>query len=100
MRVACASTPAPRRAVERVVLDGAVSDLEVLRFAAHRCATDLGEQLRSRGLVAVAVAVVLELEEAAGVRVDTPRRPCPPATPPSCGRPCSRCSASCARRPR
>ncbi|PZR81319.1 MAG: hypothetical protein DLM65_05995 [Candidatus Aeolococcus gillhamiae] len=63
---------APRRAVERVVLDGAVSDLEVLRFAAHRCATDLGEQLCSRGLVAVAVALVLELEEVAGVRVTAP----------------------------
>lgn len=63
---------APRRAAERVVLDGAVSDLEVLRFAAHRCATDLGEQLRSRGLVAVAVALVLELEEAPGLRVTAP----------------------------
>ncbi len=62
----------PRRAVERVVLDGAVSDLEVLRFAAHRCATDLGEQLRSRGLVAVTVALVLELEEAPGLRVAAP----------------------------
>jgi nucleotidyltransferase/DNA polymerase involved in DNA repair len=64
--------PAPRRAVERVVLDGAVSDLEVLRFAAHRCATDLGEQLRNRGLVAVSVALVLELEEAPGQRVTVP----------------------------
>lgn len=64
--------PAPRRAVERVVLDGAVSDLEVLRFAAHRCATDLGEQLRSRGLVAVSVALALELEEAPGLRVTAP----------------------------
>ncbi|HEY8676112.1 MAG TPA: hypothetical protein VIO13_09130 [Candidatus Dormibacteraeota bacterium] len=62
----------PRRAVERVVLDGAVGDLEVLRFAAHRCATDLGDQLRSRGLVAVAVALVLELEEAPAVRVAAP----------------------------
>jgi hypothetical protein len=64
--------PSPRRAVERVVLDGAVSDLEVLRFAAHRCATDLGEDLRTRGLVAVAVALVLELEEAPGLRATTP----------------------------
>jgi nucleotidyltransferase/DNA polymerase involved in DNA repair len=63
--------PAPRRAAERVVLDGAVSDLEVLRFAAHRCATDLGEDLRTRGLVAVAVALVLELEETRGLRVTT-----------------------------
>jgi len=62
----------PRRAVERVILDGAVADLEVLRFAAHRCATDLGDQLRGRGLVAVAVAVVLELEEAPAVRVAAP----------------------------
>jgi hypothetical protein len=52
-----------------VVLDGAVSDLEVLRFAAHRCATDLGEDLRTRDLVAVAVSLVLELEEARSVRV-------------------------------
>ncbi len=64
--------PAPRRAVERVVLDGAVSDLEVLRFAAHRCATDLGDQLRARALVAVSVSLVLELEEAPGLRVTVP----------------------------
>jgi DNA polymerase-4 len=63
---------APRRAVERVILDGAVSDLEVLRFAAHRCATDLGEGLRSRGMVAVEVALVLELEEAPVLRVTAP----------------------------
>lgn len=62
----------PRRAMERVVLDGAVGDLEVLRFAAHRCATDLGDQLRSRGLTAVSVALVLELEEAPALRVEAP----------------------------
>ncbi len=62
----------PRRAVERVVLDGAVSDLEVLRFAAHRCATDLGAQLRDRGLVAVTVALALELEGAPGLQVTVP----------------------------
>jgi nucleotidyltransferase/DNA polymerase involved in DNA repair len=62
----------PRRAVERVVLDGAVGDLEVLRFAAHRCATDLGDQLKRRGLVAVAVALVLELEGAPAVQVAAP----------------------------
>jgi DNA polymerase IV len=62
----------PRRAVERVVLDGAVGDLEVLRFAAHRCATDLGDQLRNRGMVAVTVTVVLELEEAPAIGVSAP----------------------------
>jgi DNA polymerase-4 len=62
---------APRRAVERVVLDGAAADLEVLRFSAHRCAADLGDSLRGRGLVAVAVALVLELEEAPALRVAT-----------------------------
>ncbi len=62
----------PRRAVERVVLDSAVGDLEVLRFAAHRCATDLGGRLRSRGLVAVAVALVLELEEVPAIRAAAP----------------------------
>jgi DNA polymerase-4 len=62
----------PRRAVERVVLDGAVADLEVLRFAAHRCATDLGDQLKRRSLVAVTVALVLELEEAPAVQVAAP----------------------------
>jgi DNA polymerase-4 len=62
----------PRRAVERVVLDGAVGDLEVLRFAAHRCATDLGDQLKRRGLVAVAVALVLELEEAPAIQAAAP----------------------------
>jgi hypothetical protein len=62
----------PRRAVERVVLDGAVGDIEVLRFAAHRCATDLGDQLRGRGLVAVTVALVLELEETAPLRAEVP----------------------------
>ncbi|MBJ7608989.1 MAG: hypothetical protein JF887_06115 [Candidatus Dormibacteraeota bacterium] len=62
----------PRRAVERVVLDGAVADLEVLRFSAHRCATDLGDQLRSRGMVAVSVALVLELEAAPAISVTAP----------------------------
>jgi DNA polymerase IV len=62
----------PRRALERVVLDGAVGDLEVLRFAAHRCATDLGDQLRNRGMVAVAVTVVLELESAPALEVTAP----------------------------
>jgi hypothetical protein len=55
-----------------VVLDSAVGDLEVLRFAAHRCATDLGDQLRNRGLVAVTVALVLELEEAPALRTESP----------------------------
>lgn len=63
---------AARRAMERVVLDGPVGDLEVLRFAAHRCTTDLGGQLRSRGLAAVGVALVLELEEAPALRVEAP----------------------------
>ncbi|HEY7927431.1 MAG TPA: hypothetical protein VIG86_08455 [Candidatus Dormibacteraeota bacterium] len=62
----------PRRAVERVVLDGAVGDLEVLRFAAHRCAADLGDQLRNRGMVAVAVTVVLELESAPAMGASAP----------------------------
>ena len=62
----------PRRAVERVILEGSVADLEVLRFAAHRCATDLGDQLRSRGMVAVTVALVLELEEAPTLSVAAP----------------------------
>jgi hypothetical protein len=58
--------------VERVVLDGAVGNLEVLRFAAHRGATDLGERLCGRGQVAVAVALVLELEEAPELRAESP----------------------------
>jgi hypothetical protein len=62
----------PRRAAERVVLDGAVGDLEVLRFAAHRCATDLGDQLRNRGMVAMAVTLVLELESAPPLGVTAP----------------------------
>lgn len=62
----------PRRAVERVVLDGSVGDLEVLRGAAHRCATDLGDQLRNRGMVAVAVTLVLELEEVSLLSVTAP----------------------------
>ena len=61
----------PRRAVERVVLDD-VGDLEVLRFAAHRCAADLGDRLRDRGLVAVTVAVVLELAGAPALRAAAP----------------------------
>jgi nucleotidyltransferase/DNA polymerase involved in DNA repair len=60
----------PRRAVERVVLEGAAADLEVLRFSAHRCAADLGDSLHSRGLVAVAVVLVLELEEAPALHVE------------------------------
>jgi DNA polymerase-4 len=66
-----AVTAAPRRAAERVVLDGAAADLEVLRFSAHRCALDLGDSLRGRGLVAVAVVLVLELEEAPALQVET-----------------------------
>jgi nucleotidyltransferase/DNA polymerase involved in DNA repair len=60
----------PRRAVERVVLDGAVADLEVLRFTAHRCAIDLGDSLHGRGLAAVALVLVLEFEEASALRVE------------------------------
>ena len=62
----------PRRSVERVVLDSPVADLEVLRFVAHRCATDLGSALHDRGMVAVGVALVLELEEAQALRVAAP----------------------------
>jgi hypothetical protein len=69
--------PGPRRTTGRVVLDGPVGNLEVLRFAAHRCATDLGDQLRDRGMVAVAVTLVLELEEAAPLAVTAPP-PLPP----------------------
>lgn len=61
-----------RRAAERVVLDGPVADLEVLRFTAHRAATDLGDRLRERGMVAVAVTVVLELEGAPPLAVTAP----------------------------
>jgi nucleotidyltransferase/DNA polymerase involved in DNA repair len=60
----------PRRAVERMVLDGAAADLEVLRFTAHRCAVDLGDSLRSRGFAAVALVLVLELEELPALRVE------------------------------
>jgi hypothetical protein len=62
----------PRRATERVVLDGPVGNLEVLRWAAHRCAADLGDQLRDRGMVAVAVTLVLELEEGSPLAVTAP----------------------------
>ena len=62
----------PRRALERIVLDGPVGSLEVLHFAAHRCASDLGDRLRERALVAAAVTVVLELEEAPALAVTAP----------------------------
>ena len=62
----------PRRAIERVALEGPVGNLEVLRFAAHRCATDLGDQLRDRAMVAMAVTLVLELEEGEPLAVTAP----------------------------
>ncbi|MHB8717536.1 MAG: DNA polymerase Y family protein [Candidatus Dormibacteria bacterium] len=74
---ALAVVAGPRRASERVVLDGAVADLEVLRLAAHRCTTDLGARLLQRGVVATTVRLVLELEEAPEAAVRSmPPLPC------------------------
>src|SRR5487761_110440 len=61
---------------ERLVLEGGVGDLEVLRFAVHRSALELGDRLRRQGCRAEAVTLVCELEEAepSGLRI-TPLQP-------------------------
>jgi nucleotidyltransferase/DNA polymerase involved in DNA repair len=56
----------PRVMAERTVLDGPVSDLEVLRRCAERAAAVLGGQLLARGLVATRVELTLEPETCAG----------------------------------
>lgn len=60
-------TAAPRRAIERVVLDGPVTDREVLHRCARRAAAGLGERLRARGLGSGRLALVLEGETATEV---------------------------------
>ena len=61
----------PRRLGERLVLEGATGDLEVLRFAVHRSALELGDRLRQRGCRAAAVTLVCEREDAepSGLRI-------------------------------
>jgi len=48
---------------ERLVLDGAVADLEVLLQAARRCAGAIGGRLAGRALAAAEVKVEFEVEE-------------------------------------
>ena len=52
----------PRTVAERLVLDGAVSDLEAVRFCARRVADALGGRLQDAALAAGALALVLEEE--------------------------------------
>lgn len=67
---------APRCWSERLALDGAVADLEALRFAVHRCAMGLGERLRAQACVATVVRLRCELEDAPAVeRLLTPAEP-------------------------
>jgi protein ImuB len=55
----------PSVLAERIVLDGPVSDLEVLRRCTERAVATLGEQLLARGLVTTRVELVLEPEQGA-----------------------------------
>lgn len=53
----------PSVLAERIVLDGPVADLEVLRRCTERATEVLGEQLLVRGLVATRVELALEPEQ-------------------------------------
>lgn len=66
------AVPSTVRLGERLVLEGSVDDLEVLRQATHRCAAGLGNRLRDQGLVAILVALVMELEEGEALRLESP----------------------------
>jgi len=65
-----------RRLGVRLVLEGGTGDLEVLRFAVHRAAMEVGERLRRRGCRAASVTLVCEREDMApaGLRI-TPLQP-------------------------
>ncbi|MFN2592103.1 MAG: hypothetical protein ABR532_04625, partial [Candidatus Dormibacteria bacterium] len=64
----------PRTWLERLVLDGAVDNLEALRFVINRCTLAMGDRLRGAGLTAGWVALSLELDggEEAAVSVEPP----------------------------
>jgi DNA polymerase-4 len=59
--------PAQRAWSERLVLDGATGDLEILLRAVRRCATALGGRLTAEALAAGEVSVVFEIEEAEAI---------------------------------
>jgi DNA polymerase-4 len=60
-------TPAQRTWSERLVLDGATGDLEILLRGVRQCATALGDRLAGEALAAGEVRVTFELEEAAPI---------------------------------
>ena len=66
---------------ERIVLEGAVSDLAAIAEAARRCAADAGTHLSECGLAANAVTVTCELDECPEVTATdvTPRPVANPA---------------------
>jgi DNA polymerase IV len=61
--------PAQRSWSERLVLDGATGDLEILLRGVRQCATALGVRLAAETLAAGEVSVAFELEEAAAISV-------------------------------
>jgi DNA polymerase IV len=56
--------PPPRTMAERLALDGALADLEAVRFCARRLATTLGDRLQESALAAGTLALLLEVEDA------------------------------------
>ena len=63
--------PAQRAWSERLVLDGATGDLEILLGGVRRCATALGGRLSSEALAAGEVSVVFEIEDAKAISAST-----------------------------
>jgi hypothetical protein len=61
------SVPAQRAWSERLVLDGATGDLEILLGGVRHCATALGGRLIAEALAAGEVSVVFEIEEAEAI---------------------------------
>jgi DNA polymerase IV len=70
--------PAQRAWSERLVLDGATGDLEILLRGTRQCATALGNRLTAEALAAGEVSVMFEIEEAEAISVAVV-----PAAPPA-----------------
>jgi hypothetical protein len=62
-------TPARRAWSERLVLDGATGDLEILLRGVRQCTAALGGRLAAEALAAGEVSVVFEIEEAEAISV-------------------------------
>jgi len=69
--------PVRRSWSERLVLEGATGDLEILLRGARRCIAALGDRLTALGLAAAEVSVTFELEDAEAIATSAV-----PAAPP------------------